>query len=275
MLLNEKDRRVLFGTSVVSEQIVRMLSKCNGKSASLTYLRECFRDLSAGYFLSSIYTLRARGIVEETDGKVVLLDYKEKDRIRDQIWNAVKLLKTFSSADIRRVLPDVSPKTISNVLRSWELANVIMAISSDPSKRYAIVDIHAAKPAKQTHTEAMNQLAGELWRLACVRRTFTTDTIVQDAADPRADANFVKRNIEIWLAHDIIEPLNEQCGFAVKSDEYLNPSQTRIPKHLRNKIENMARIGGMESMKRYIAKSAMQNNKKELTAVTRAAWRKS
>lgn len=177
MKLTKEDRNRLFGTEDIKEQFIFFLSGRIGKSCSAEELRDTFNDVSKGLFFSTLIWLSTKKIIKQDGDNIVLLRYPEKDNLRDQVWNAAKILRRFSVADINNLLPDARAKSISNILRSWELEGIIQAVASDPGKAkiYVLPKDYFYRPKKksQQKEKAIPKYISEklcsLIRIACMK----------------------------------------------------------------------------------------------------------
>lgn len=155
MKLTKEDRNRLFGTEDIKEQFIFFLSSRIEKTCSAEELRDTFHDVSKGLFFSTLIWLSTKKIIKQDEDKIVLLRRPEKDNLRDQVWNAAKILRRFSVADINNLLPDARAKSISNILRSWELEGIIQAVASDPGKTkiYILPKDYFYRPKKSQQKE--------------------------------------------------------------------------------------------------------------------------
>lgn len=271
MRLYREDRDKLYGTDVVSEQILSFLTSRPTRSCLAKELREIFFDVSAGYFFSSLLSLKSRGYIKEEGIEIRLCKAAPKDNTRDQIWNATRILKQFSSLDIAELLPELQYKNINKVLRSWELSDELVVIAEGPPKIYASKGTNAIRPVNLDIGEKNNRLAGDLWMKASLLQTFSEEDLL--GSDITAD--FIHKNVNLWLQHKMIS--KEGSLYEVISDAYKDYSKAKktstlsesIPEHLDTKISNIKRISEIKAMREYITAEAKNAYRSELEMITK------
>lgn len=270
MRLYREDRNKLYGTDVVSEQILSFLASRPTKSCLAKELREIFFDLSAGYFFSSLLSLKSRGYIKEERKEIRLCKAVPKDNTRDQIWNATRILKQFSSLDIAELLPELQYKNINKVLRSWELSGELAVIAEGPPKIYASKGTNDIRPVSLDIGEKNNRLAGDIWKKASLLQTFSEE----DLLGSDITATFIHKNVNLWLQHKMIR--KEGSLYEVISDAYreyptakkVSHISESIPEHLEKKISNIKRISEIKAMREYITTEARNAYNSELKMIT-------
>lgn len=118
MALDANDRALLYRTSVVSHQVQKYLLHCKDGRSTIAELKKFFYDLSSGLILSTLYSLRKRGVLEIV-GDVVTVK-PENVLIRgaqsDMVWRAIRLHTVFTIRDIA-YLTQYSTSTVSYIIK--------------------------------------------------------------------------------------------------------------------------------------------------------------
>lgn len=118
MSISEHDMQILLGTDKLPQQIQRILDQQPGCTMSSESLESIFSFVSKGRLKSAIFSMRTRGIIS-FDGKQLTLICKDKMPLSEMVWKVVKMLRTFTQADILKILPDIKSDVVYHYLRSW------------------------------------------------------------------------------------------------------------------------------------------------------------
>lgn len=157
MRLNSLERRKLFTAILPAHQLQKYLFKQPGYSASLEDLQEVFSDLSRASYLSMLFQLKAKGIIE-IGKEAITLNVEKADlgeRNIDIVWRDIRMLKTFTVDDI------VSDTGLTgNAVR--EAIRVFI-------KQELIKPIEEAKPGKPRR---YNLISSEIFRPVTPKKNF-------------------------------------------------------------------------------------------------------
>lgn len=120
MPIDRSARDVLFGTPIVSHQILKYMAQ--RKSCTVEELFDDFSDLSKGMFLSTVFKLTSRSILSREGDRLTYIGdplEKIKGHRADRAWKAALMMDTFTS-DRLATIAEIEQRYATILCRSWE-----------------------------------------------------------------------------------------------------------------------------------------------------------
>ncbi|AEC02059.1 hypothetical protein [Parasphaerochaeta coccoides] len=117
MLIGQKEREVLFGTSVLARQIQKFIEA--KRETGLDALLKVFPDIRREILVETLRQLRIRGVISHSEGVyIATYKYKVEGAKADQTWSAAKILGTFDPSDLARIA-SVERIHAATLCRTW------------------------------------------------------------------------------------------------------------------------------------------------------------
>ena len=128
MSISREDRRILFNTESLLDQMKLFLLSQPGYECMESRMREVFGDISTGAFLSSLIALEKREIIHRSYGQIRINpeSVSIKGRMADQLWRAARLEGVFSIRRLSTYVPEMGRTSINNLIRQWLLFGCVI-----------------------------------------------------------------------------------------------------------------------------------------------------
>lgn len=212
MRLGERERKVIFGTPVVSYQLQKFLKNLPGYTCSVTDIEKFFFDLSKGRVYSTISSLKSKGILKLEGDMVTLLEYKVRGNDSDKIWRAVRIQKTFTAKTIAQ-LTNLPYDRVKWVLRDLANQGAIEKVNESKGNHktvYTLLNDQITRPKQNNAKPKKCDIAWWLIRKS-KEEGITLDDLYKNMIKKNADMrrNDLKKQLNRWVEDQAIAIVGE------------------------------------------------------------------
>ena len=217
MKISKEDRAFLLDSDKPSVQIQRILKQYPGMTMTLSELRGFYQDLSEGRFRSTVYSMRANGIVRLEDDLITLVrETKAGGDTAAKVWKAMKIKGSFTLCELVDILPGILPSSIKKFITLWEHMGALTRNvatggenciwSVDPRRKKRPVQKRADPEKKQD-----DSLTGMMVRKVVEvidsygSALFTPSQLRKDLGDEMSDSRFVQHLLSSWQKMGLIK----------------------------------------------------------------------
>ena len=217
MKISKEDRAFLLGSDRYSVQIQRILKQYPAMTMTLSELRSFYQDLSEGRFRSTVYSMRANGIVRIEDDLITLLrETKAGGDTAAKVWKAMKIKGSFTLCELVDILPGILPSSVKNFITLWEHMGAITRNvetggenciwSVNPWRKKRPVQKRAAPEKKQDDSltgKMVRKVVGVIDSYGA--SPFTPSQLRKDLGDEISDSRFVQHLLSSWQKMGLIK----------------------------------------------------------------------
>lgn len=216
MQLDGQNRQVLFNATSEPQQLQKFLFKQKDYTATMDELKDIFSDISKAAFLSMLFSLKGRRVIEITGDRVYLnVDMADiKTTTVDIVWKDAKLLKVFTRIDIEKDT-GIAPVKIREALRVLTKEGLIRKHSRQGNNYpvYQLITTESCrKPPKR---QRKNSKAEKIFNLARkLNQPFRMTELKQCMAEHHISASdgYVKQLFKQWLNLGVIAEANTRTN---------------------------------------------------------------
>ena len=231
VVITPEDRKVIFGTASIEGQMKKLIIRRGEAGCTIDELRQVFPEISIAFFMTTINVLRSKGIVmQEGDILHASADLlTEEGLASDCVWRAARLLKEFTAADVRELVPNLRARTISDILRDLAKAGAIKVCGRGAyhSFRYRLIHDSPVRPRRERDIHAGKSKANLIWEaIRSMPGDFTSiDVIAKTGLEP----SYVRDILRQWTKLGAVERTRKAASGGRIPARYVVVSDTRPP----------------------------------------------
>ncbi len=216
MRLDAQSRQVLFNATAEPQQLQKYLFKQKGYSASMSEVKDIFSDISKAAFLSMLFSLKGRRVIEITGDRIYLnVDMADiKTTTVDIVWKDVKLLKVFTRCDIEK---DTGIETVKvrEALRVLIKEGLIRRTSRKEGRNYVYQLITTDSCRHSPKKQQKSSKAEKVFKAAkSLEQPFMMSDLKHYMAEHHISASdrYVKELFKQWLNLGVIAEANARTN---------------------------------------------------------------